>query len=82
VSPLILDQRSVSSGFVIELARSTEEALLASAAVIATEVVSWTTQRCFLENMLAPPTVLDANGLLERTLGEEARIRYLTVGKP
>jgi UDPglucose 6-dehydrogenase len=69
----------------IELARSTEEALVgASAAVIATEWPEFgqMSASVFLENMLAPPTVLDANGLLQRTLGEEARIRYLTVGKP
>jgi len=69
----------------IELVRSSAEALRgASAAVITTEwpefrqldasrVVDW---------MVSSPIVLDAGAFLEKTLGRDSRIRYLTVGRP
>jgi len=35
----------------------------------------------FVGQLSPPPTVLDPNGLLEKTLGLDSRIRYLTVGR-
>jgi UDPglucose 6-dehydrogenase len=68
----------------IELGKSVEETLRGvSAAVIATE---WPQFReipasVFGEAMAAPRAVLDANGMLEGSLGTDARVRYLTVGR-
>jgi UDPglucose 6-dehydrogenase len=68
----------------IELAGSAEMALQgASAGVLATEwpdfrrldaasLVNW---------MSPPPTLLDAGGFLEAAFANDARIRYLTVGR-
>jgi UDPglucose 6-dehydrogenase len=69
----------------IELCVSIENALRGAAAVVitndrpelisvdATSVVEW---------LLKPATVLDPSGFVERTLGHDPRIRYMTVGRP
>jgi UDPglucose 6-dehydrogenase len=68
----------------VELAGSAEDALRgASAAVLATE---WPDFRrldaaSLVEWMSSPPTVLDAGGFLEAAFANDARIRYLTVGR-
>jgi UDPglucose 6-dehydrogenase len=82
--PAVLDHTNPALGG-IDLARSVESALDgAAAAVIATEWPEFARLEAslFVSRLSAPATVLDPNGQLEKTLGSDARVRYLTVGRP
>jgi UDPglucose 6-dehydrogenase len=68
----------------IELCPSIEKALRGAAAVVITNdrpELATMDAASIVEWLLPPYAVLDAGGFIERALGQDPRIRYLTVGR-